>query len=198
MALPPSGLAARPVDLFQNENPRHQVLHVEKPWGDWWVVSLMNWRDKTAKTEVSLRELGLPEGEYHAYNFWQQRYVGVRSDKLAFRRHQPHESIVLCLKPISDQPDLLSSTFHITQGAAEIQGVRRIVHGPSGQTLRVQMEKAGTQRGQLVFTVPAPWRVTEARVEGRRWPFRALASGLAAVRFRLKDRALVEMDFIRE
>lgn len=197
-ALPPSGLAARSVDLFQNENPRYQVLHVEKPWGEWWVVSLMNWRDKTTKTEVSLRELGLPEGEYHVYNLWRQRYGGVRSDKLAFRRHQPHESIVLLLKPVSDQPDLLTSTFHITQGAVEIAGIQRIVHGPNGQTLRMEMEKAGTQRGQLIFTAPAPWRASEARVDGRKWPFRALAAGLVAVRFRLKERALVEVDFVRE
>jgi hypothetical protein len=198
MALPPSGMAARPVDLFRNENPHHQVLHVDKPWGQWWVVALMNWRNKTAKTEVTLRELGLPEGEYHVYNFWRQRYVGVRSDKLAFRRHQPHESIVLCLKPASDEPDLLTSTFHVTQGAAEIQGVQRMVHGPSGQTLRVALEKAGAQRGQLVYTAPAPWRASEARVDGRKWPFRVLASGLVAVRFRLKERALVEVDFVRD
>ena len=198
MALPPSGMAARPVDLFRNENPHHQVLHVDKPWGQWWVVALMNWRNKTAKTEVTLRELGLPEGEYHVYNFWRQRYVGVRSDKLAFRRHQPHESIVLCLKPVSDQPDLLTSTFHVTQGAVEIQGVQRMVHGPNGQTLRVALEKAGAQRGQLVFTAPAPWRASEARVDGRKWPFRVLASGLVAVRFRLKERALVEVDFVRD
>lgn len=198
MALPPSGVAARPVDLFQNENPRYQVLHVEKPWGDWWVVSLVNWRDKTTKTEVTLRELGIPEGEYHVYNFWRQRYLGVRSDRLAFRRHQPHESIVLCLKAASDRPDLLTSTFHVTQGAAEIGAVRRIVHGPNGQTLRVDMEKAGVQWGQLAFAAPAPWRVSEARVDGRKWPFRALTSGLIVVRFHLKERASVEVDFIRD
>lgn len=198
MALPPSEVAARPVDLFANENPRYQVLAVEKPWGRWWIVSLMNWRDKTTKTEVTLRELGLPEGEYHVYNFWRQRYVGVRSDKLSFRRHQPHESIVLCVRPVSDRPDLLTSTFHVTQGAAEIAGIQRIVHGPNGQTLRVDMRKAGVQRGQLVFTAPTPWRASEARVDGRKGPFRVLASGLVAVRFRLKEAALVEVDFIRD
>jgi alpha-galactosidase len=198
MALPPSGIAARPVDLFKNENPRHQAMLVEKPWGQWWIVSLMNWRDKTTKTEVSLRDLGLPEGKYHVYNFWRQRYLGIRSDKLAFRRHQPHESIVLLLKPVSDQPDLLTSTFHITQGAVEIGGMQRIVHGPSGQTLRVDMEKSGTQRGQLIFAAPASWRATEARVDGRKWPFRALAGGMVALRFRLKERALLEVDFVRE
>jgi alpha-galactosidase len=197
-ALPPSGLAARPVDLFQRENPRYQVLEVEKPWGRWWVVGLANWRDKTAKTEVSLRELGLPEGAYHVYNFWRQRYLGVRSGPLTFKRHQPHEIIVLCLKPVSEQPDLLSSTFHVAQGAAEIRSLQRIVHGPSGQTLRVEIEKAGTQRGQLVFTLPEGWRMTEARLDGRKSPFRVLASGVAVVRFRLRDRALVEADFIRE
>ena len=197
-ALPPSGLAARPVDLFKRENPRYQVLEVEKPWGRWWVVGLANWRDKTAKTEVSLRELGLPEGAYHVYNFWRQRYLGVRSGPLTFKRHQPHEIIVLCLKPVSEQPDLLSSTFHVAQGAAEIRSLQRIVHGPSGQTLRVEIEKAGTQRGQLVFTLPEGWRMTEARLDGRKSPFRVLASGVAVVRFRLRDRALVEADFIRE
>lgn len=198
MALPPSGIAARPVDLFHSENPRTQVLHVDKPWGQWWIVSLMNWRDKTGKTEVTPGELGLPEGAYHVYNFWRQRYVGVRSDTLTFRRHQPHESIVLCLKPVSDQPDLLTSTFHVTQGAAEVAGVRRMVHGPNGQTVRVEMRKAGTQRGQLIFVAPAPWRASEARVDGRKWPFRVLASGLVAVRFRLKEQAQVELDFVRD
>lgn len=197
MALPPSGLAARPVDLFQHESPQYQVLEVEKPWGHWWVASLMNWRQKTKRTRVELRDLGLPEGEFHVYNFWRQRYLGIHSGALSFGRHQPHESIVLCLKPVSDQPDLLASTFHVTQGAAEVAEMRRVVHGPSGQTLRVALLKRGTQRGQLVFTVPKPWRVTGVRVDGRKHPFHRSRAGIVTVRLRLKEHALVEMDCIK-
>lgn len=197
-ALPPSGIAARPVDLFEHENPRYQVLDVERHWGDWWVASLMNWKDRTVQTEVSLRALGIPPGRYHVYNFWRQRYVGVCEDMLSFKRHQPHESILLCLKRVSDQPELLSSTFHVTQGAVEVESLRRVAHGPEGQTLAIQMGKTGVQRGQLLFTMPKPWRATEVRIDGRKRPFRVLGSGLVAIRFRLRGRALVEVDCIRE
>ena len=193
--LPPTGHCARPLDLFQHELPRLLVLPIEQDWGRWWVVGLLNWEDHTVSTQVFLADLGLPEGRYHVFNFWRQRYLGMVDERLALPRHQPHETILLLLKPVDDEPQLLTSTFHVTQGLAEIKTVERESIGDA-LTLRVHMRKAGKQFGHLFFTVPSGWQVKEARVNGRRRQPVSVAQGVVRLGLTLEERAKVEVKFL--
>ncbi len=188
--LPPMGLSARPVDLFENEMPRLLALPVEREWGRWWVVGVINWEDRTTETTVRLSELGLPSGRYHVYNYWRRRYLGVVEETVTIRRHQPHETAVLILKPASEKPDLLATTFHVCAGAVEVE---RIECQTSG--MRMVLNKAGQQFGEVLFTVPEGWRPAGARVDGVRQELRQVAHGVVALGFTLEGRAEVEVEF---
>ncbi|HEY76796.1 MAG TPA: hypothetical protein G4O00_11590, partial [Thermoflexia bacterium] len=191
--LPPTGVTARPVDLFENEMPRLLVLPVEREWGRWWVVGVINWEDRTTETTVRLADLGLPPGRYHAYHYWRRRYLGVVEETVTIRRHQPHETAVLILKPVSDRPDLLVTTFHVCAGAVEVEAVSRQASG-----VEVVLRKAGQQFGEVLFTVPAGWCPTEARVDGVRRDLRQVAPGVVALGLTLEGRAVVEVGFVEE
>lgn len=191
-ALPPTGISARPLDLFEHELPRLLLLPVERDWGRWWVVGVVNWEDRTVETTVRLADLGLPPGRYHVYHYWRRRYLGVTEDAVVLRRHQPHETAVLLLKPVSDRPDLLTTTFHVCQGAVEVADCRW--DGADG-LLRVALEKAGSQFGEVWLTAPPPWEAVEVRVDGERRPWVSPSSGLLRLGLMLEGRAEVAVKF---
>ncbi len=129
------------------------------------------------------------------YDYWHRRYLGKVRDRLTVRRHQPHETVVLLFRPVSRWPELLTSSFHLTQGAVEVQSVTRQYTDDGGQTLTVELEKGGTQFGQLLFTVPSPYTVMEATVDGRRRSVKELDPQVISLRFTLRDRASVRIRF---
>ncbi|MGB9776773.1 MAG: alpha-galactosidase [Anaerolineae bacterium] len=191
-ALPPTGISARPLDLFEHEMPRRLLLSVERDWGRWWVAGVVNWEDHTVETTVRLADLGLPPGRYHVFHYWRRRYLGVTDDAVILRRHQPHETAVLLFRPLSDRPDLLTTTFHVCQGAVEVADCR---WDEDGGLLHVALEKAGPQFGEVWLMVPPPWEVIEVRVDGERRPWVSPTPGLLRVGLTLEGRAEVTARF---
>jgi hypothetical protein len=161
------------------------------------VVGLVNWADRTTETTIELADLELPKGRYHVYNYWRRRYLGTVEGRLTIKRHQPHETVLLLIKPVSDRPELLTSTFHVTQGGVEVNGIGWHGTWEEGRTLVVELEKAGRQRGELLFAVPEAYRVREVRLDGRRRGFKWVAREVIGLGFSLRDRAWVELDFER-
>ena len=193
-ALPPTGVSARPLDLFAAGIPRRLVLPVEREWGRWWVAGLVNWEDHTVETTVRLADLGLPPGRYHVYHYWRRRYLGVVGDAVTVRRHQPHETAVLLFKPVSDRPGLLTTTFHVCQGVVEVSDCR--LEG-AGKVLDVTvvLHKEGRQFGQVLFAVPVGWRAVEARVDGAKRPVVQKTPQVAGLGLTLEGRSELQVRF---
>ncbi len=209
--LPPTPQSARAFDLFENELPRLFALPVETDWGKWLVLGAINWDDKTTTTEIELETLGLdPQREYHVYNYWHRRYIGVVRGRIVIRRHQPHETRVLLFKPVSEQVELLTTTFHIAQGAVEVKRVEREQRSRGAEergrkkkgtlgtlgaeVVRVELEKQGVQRGEVLFAIPKSRKVIATRVDGRISPHRVVDKGIVAVGLTLDERAVVEVE----
>lgn len=195
---PPYPKAATPRDLFERELPEILHLPIQAAAGAWHLVALINWGEHTRETVLRLGDLGLRAGRgYHLYNFWRRHYEGIVRDKLRIWPHRPQETVLLLLKPVATRPQLLTSTFHLTQGAVEVARLERLRTGKE-ESLVVELEKAGVRFGELLFSVPDPYHVGEARVKGRRQRPRRVASGIIALGFTLKDRARVELIFHRD
>jgi hypothetical protein len=187
--IPPYGHSASPLDLFHNERPRLFMLPVQTEWDSWTIVALLNWADRSRVTRLDLAQLGLRGSAYHAYNYWRQRYLGVAGGEVVIEPHQPHETVLLLLKPVSDQLQLLTSTFHALQGAVEVE---RVVQ--RAERLVVTLVKPGRQFGSLLFAVPEALqhRMPTAEVNGRPQRPRQVADSVWRVGLTLIDRATVE------
>ncbi len=194
--LPPPAESARTMDLFRREQPSIMVMKLERPWEIWWVAGILNWSDRTVVTELTLEELGIPPGRYHLYNYWRGRYLGTTDGPISLKRHQPHETVLLAIRPCLPEPQLLSSTFHITQGGVEIKGVERFAVGRELR-LRFRMEKPGVQFGALLFVLPEGWKEGHAEVSGRRQAPVRVGKGVVGLGFTLEGEAVVEINFIR-
>ncbi len=195
--LPPTDRVACPLDFFERDLPEILVLPVERPWGRWWLVGLINWDDHTRATTVTPAALGLPPGRYHVYDQWRARYLGQTEGPLTLPHHRPHETFLLLFKPVTDRPDWLTSTFHLAAGGVEVTDVIRQKLGERRQKLVVHVEQRGENFGRLVFTVPTGWVVLEAQVNGRRRSVnvRDGEARLVDMGFTLRDRAWVLVDF---
>jgi len=203
--LPPTHIAARPLDLFENELPQIFALPLEREWGKWLVAGIVNWRDHTTTTEISLEKLGLdPAIAYHVYNYWHRRYMGIVRERIRIKRHQPHETRVLLFKPVSEQIEWLTTTFHLAQGWCEVKRIERREELRAGkrrtqqsiEILRVELEKSGNQTGEVIFAVPASKKVIAARVDGRLSPHRLIGKGIVAVGLTLDEHASVEIEVV--
>ena len=207
--LPPTGRAARAIDLFENELPQLFVLPIDAEWAldpdghPPLLVGALNWTEKTTQTEIELGTLGLdPRREYHVYNYWHRRYFGVVRGRIQIARHQPHETRVLLFKPVSDRVELLTTTFHLAQGLCEVKKVERreeLRAGKRGtqksiQILKVELVKRGFQRGEVLFALPRGCKLIAMRVDGRISPHRSVDHGIVAVGLTLDERATVEIE----
>ena len=116
------------------------------------------------------------------YNYWHRRYVGIVRERIRIKRHQPHETRVLLFKPVSEQVEWLTTTFHLAQGWCEVKRIERREElradkrrtQQSIEILRVELEKSGNQTGEVIFAVPASKKVKIGRASCRERVFRSV------------------------
>jgi hypothetical protein len=108
-------------DDYIHHYPEILDLKVNAKSGTYDVVALPNWRTSPVRKTVSLaRQLGLATGgEYVAFDFWNQKLVGVVSERMSVEI-EGHDTRVLLLHPLLNRPQLVGISRHIT-GAFSIQ-----------------------------------------------------------------------------
>jgi alpha-galactosidase len=117
--LPPFTQAAQPRSWLGAAPPGLITLPITRPWGNMLLAGLFNWASKPQHRRVQLAALGLAPGRYHISEFWTGNYRGIISE--SFSQHLPaHGAAVLLIQPATEQPALLSTTWHLTQGAREL------------------------------------------------------------------------------
>jgi hypothetical protein len=116
-----------PMELAQKTRGKDCVvtnLLINKPFGFWNVVAVMNLKEEPLSVSLSLAadlDIDNNDGQrYAAYDFWQDRYLGVVDDTLQLDI-AAQDSVVLRLTPLADdRPTVVSSSRHITQGGYEL------------------------------------------------------------------------------
>ena len=117
--LPPMPERAVPTNYFQFGIPERVAVHVVRPWGEWLLLGLFNSDETEQDITVRWSTFGLAQGEYHAVEFWSGAYLGLSSVGITVRVAR-HASAVLAIRRDTGEPQLLSTSFHISQGATEI------------------------------------------------------------------------------
>ncbi len=155
LLLPVYGRSGVPLDLFQTPDLPH---FFELDCGTHRLLAVFNWADEGAEIETPL-----PPGRWHVFEFWESEYIGLREGSLQLPV-PPHGSRLLRLTADLGRPQVIGSTFHITQGAAEIAGEEW-----DGSTLRVHLRAVAKQDGELF--VWRPDGVQTVRIEGLTGPW---------------------------
>ncbi len=122
----------RPLDLFRDDGDLKpiwdlKVAHLGRRYD---VVGLFNYDDQRAETgHLRWEDLGLrPDQCYHVYDFWQGMYLGAWS-RGVFIEVPPADVRVLTLVAARDEPVLVSTSRHITQGWVDLLSLTSSVRG---------------------------------------------------------------------
>lgn len=93
---------------------------IEKPYEAYNVISIFNFSDKNNAKKVILdSDLDLDDAEYLVYNYTDKKFVGIISDFI-YAELKPYESKIYCVRKLTGVPQIISTSRHVTQGAAEI------------------------------------------------------------------------------
>lgn len=95
-------------------------LMINRPFERWNVAGVMNLADEERTVTVNLSEdLGLEEGEYLVHEYWRDTFYGVVSDTLTLTL-PACATAVLAVRKKTGQPQLVSTSRHMTQGGADL------------------------------------------------------------------------------
>jgi hypothetical protein len=164
--------SARPIDAFIREIPTIYDFQVNDDWDQ---VTLYNPSDTDDKNfEVPLSgiqtngALGLdPAREYHAYDFWNDHYVGrLKGNGVLKQTLRKNEARMISLHAVTVHPQFVSTDRHIMQGYVDL--VKKPIWD-KGQKLLSATSRVVAGR---------PYRVTIA-LNGHQ-PLKATADGLPA------------------
>jgi alpha-galactosidase len=185
LLLPPWGESAQPLDLFESRMPSLFQLPVERPWESWTLLGVFNWEDTPCTLKAPL-----PSGRVHVFDLWSGEYAGIRSGEAVFPQVPAHGCKLLALREALDRPQLVSTTFHFTQGAKEVQDCR---YDEGRQALALSLLPVAKKEGELILHVPEDLRPGSIKggVHVSRRP-----DGLWALRLRLDRLLRLDVPFV--
>lgn len=111
-----------PLDLFKSDrNKRIWDLKVNHLGRNYDVVGVFNFNEsKATHMYVGWKDLGLTEDRpVHVFDFWQKEYLGAWEGGISVDL-LPASSRVLTLLPMADEPQLISTSRHLTQGWVDL------------------------------------------------------------------------------
>jgi alpha-galactosidase len=185
LLLPPWGEAALPLDLFESGMPSLFQLAVERPWESWTLLGVFNWEDVACTLRAPL-----PPGRLHVFDLWSGQYAGVVSGEAVFPIVPAHGCKLLALRKVQERPQVVSSTFHFTQGGLEIEDAR---YDGGRRALMLSLRPAAKKEGELVLYAPPNLRPGPVG-EGVR--VAARPDGLWALGLRLERPLRLEVPFV--
>jgi len=122
-------LDIHPMDLVEQEyRPGVTIVNllVARPFEQWNVVDVFNTGDEeqTARLDLApdLHLVTGPDAAYHVYDFWRKEYLGMHESELTLEL-APFASRVLCFRRALSQPQVLSTSRHISQGGHDLLAV---------------------------------------------------------------------------
>lgn len=187
LLLPPYGQAAVALDVFEHSLPRFLRLAIERPFQRWWLLGVFQWEDEHSEVTVPL-----PSEPVHVFDLWEGCYFGVHQEEIRLPTMPPHSARLLSLRPVANHPQTISTTFHFSQGAVEIEDTR---FDAAQRALTVRLTPPAKRQGEVIIHVPPPYQ--EQRLESDA-PAASMArrpDGLLSVRLTLPQRALFTVFF---
>jgi hypothetical protein len=171
--LPPLPRSAAPIDLTSSDMPECFDYVDERAFDPVRIAGLFNFDD----APKNLR-LDLPEGEWHAFDLWRERYLGVHAGSVGFDAVPAHGCRVIALRPVTNAPALVGTNAHIGCGILDISDMD---WDQSASTLRLTLEPVGRRARRL-------WIATAGRA------VRTVMLDGAPLRFVTQDEAVVTID----
>lgn len=154
----------RPLDLFPaQQNKRIWDLKIHHLGRDYDVVGCFNFEEKEAMgLELRWADLGLPpDSLVHVYDFWNQEYLGCWEQGM-YVPLAPASVRVFSLHVAKEEPQLISTSRHITQGWVDLISLSS---DPSKKIIRGKSRVVAHDPYELRFSWPRKEKLQINRVK---------------------------------
>jgi alpha-galactosidase len=168
MCLPPLPHSAAAVDLMDRDMPERFETAYDRDFDPVRLVGLFNFEDETRDLALEL-----PEGNWHVFELWDERYRGILSGRVVFDLVEPHASKLVALRPADGRPRLVAATAHLGLGVLDVQGQWWVTDAAE---LTLQLGPAGRRRRRIYV---AGGLASDASLDGRPTPIEQVAESLA-------------------
>ena len=153
--LPAYGQSARPIDLFESDQPELFALPVRTSWGTWMLAASFNRTNSRRSGRVEFARVGVKPGTmYLVYDVWAQKLLGEFNESWP-AEVEPTSVQLVAIREKTDVPQLLATDRHLIGGAVELENVR---WNESDQTLTGTAIGSAPMRWKLAIYVPSGYR----------------------------------------
>lgn len=136
-------------------------LKIARDFAEWDVVALFNWSDEETIIETTLQELGLNEGEYVAYEFWTNTFLGTSPS--GFSMNVPARAVrLLAVHKTQNRPQFLSSDRHVSQGGVDLVDMK---YDETSKTLRATFNLIEGNATVARFYVPEGYALKDVKCD---------------------------------
>ncbi|HKK19642.1 MAG TPA: hypothetical protein VJ952_13265, partial [Opitutales bacterium] len=160
-----SGAAPSPIDGDQHGEVCPWWLNeFNLGFSRWNVLHHLNWSDAAVSPQqVRFKDLGLDESkEYAVYEFWTDRFLGLFKGSFEAPAIAAMGLHSFAIHEKKDQPQILSTNRHLSQGAAELE----IVAWEDGDTLAGRSRVVADDNYVITLRLPADYEIERAAFEG--------------------------------
>ena len=162
--IPAHGLPARPVDVFEQQIARIWIVTDTRQAVRRDVVAYYNWDKDRAEISATPERIGLPPAkEYVGFDFWANKFIPPFSGALTATLPGT-SSRIMAIRPVSENPQLLSTSRHVTQGIIDVTGE---TWDAEDSELSASSKLVGNDPYELRIVVPSSkqsWRATGIEV----------------------------------
>lgn len=136
-------------------------LSIEKPYESYNVLNIVNLEKEKKVQEIRLSgDLYLDEGEYHLYDYTKDEYLGC-VDTRFFVELDSCESRIVAVRKAKDCPQILSTSRHVTQGAAEIEDM---AWDEDEKILKIKANLVKDDKYTITLYVPDDYKLSDSGI----------------------------------
>lgn len=155
---PPYGQAAKPVDLFENVYPNGYPgiwhLKIETGWDTRDAIALLNMTHNEKEFELRPEMFDMDTFDsYYCWEFWTRKRIDIPNDTFKLTI-SPASTRLLTFVKKRKHPWVISTTFHISQGAVELKNVQ---WDENSSTLSGILLRPANYSGSIFISVPAEY-----------------------------------------
>lgn len=141
----------KPLDLLGRTIPSLWHVHCKNEADAWDVVGVFNFENRPEERTIELEALGLPrDAEVIAFEFWEQRLLGVCRDRISLAM-PPQSSRIVILRRLAGRPQVIATDMHLLAGLHEI---KRLAWDEKTGRLSGEYQRAPGLSGRAHLYVP--------------------------------------------
>jgi len=112
---------ARPVDYFENAIPNFWSVTDNKTGVRRDLLTIFNWKDTSEQYTLPVEKLKLESAKMYAvFDFWNNKFLPSVTETVTVNLPR-HATAVLAIHPLTENPFVLSTSQHVTQGIIDME-----------------------------------------------------------------------------